>query len=433
MANRQTEMAALIRRCRKVGWEVSPSKSHWIVRPPNGGPQISVNRGNSSSDFHTYANCLSMLEKAGLSQAEVELERRKNMEKKIRAAAAVRAAEAKGLALASKAPTPTAVFSSAAPADPYLRVDEEVPLEWFIKPHPAPWVRRVKLTIDIAKYIVEHHNNDNRPIDKKTVAHYRNIMLAEMWKTTHQGAAMDVRGTLQDAQHRLLAFIEANELNPDLTWLSFIFWVGWPVENFAVIDENRVRVARQLIAKEGIKNAGCIQTCIRLVSAMKDANPRTALKERLPNARVLELFAQAEEEYKEAANWGVVNQRKLRSIASALAAARFLLRRENGVDNEYVEQFLSGLSTGVYPGTRTLLDDIDPRAVLRKRLDDNDAKNINVNGMTQLGMIITSWNNCIRGKEPRYLTFNEESAIPEILRCKPGEGVTPHAFRQVVV
>lgn len=429
MATRQSEMAALIRRCRKVGWEVSPSKSHWVVRPPNGGPQITVNRGGSS-DARSYQNCLSLLERAGLSDAEVQLERQKNQEKKTRAAVDRQAAEAKGLALASNPPTP--VFSSA-PADPYLRVDEDVPLEWFIKPHPAPWVRRVRLTIDIAKYILEHHNNDNRPIDPKTVAHYRNIMLAEMWKTTHQGAAMDVRGTLQDAQHRLLAFVAANELNPELTWLSFIFWVGWPVENFAVIDENRVRVARQLIAKEGIKNSGCIQTAIRLVSAMKDANPRAALKERLPNARVLELFAQAEQEYKESANWGVVNQRKLRCIASALAAARFLLRRENGVDNPYVEQFLSGLSTGVYPGTRTLLDDIDPRAVLRKRLDDNDAKNINVNNMTQLGMIITTWNNCVRGKEPKYLTFNEESAIPEILRCIPGQGVTPHAFRQVIV
>lgn len=432
MATRQTEMAALIRRCRKVGWEVAPSKSHWVVRPPNGGPQISVQRGSSSSDWRSYQNCLSLLEKAGLSNAEVELERRKNMEKKIRAAAARQAAEAKGLELVTKAPTPKAVFSSA-PADPYMRVDEEVPLEWFIKPHPAPWVRRVKLTIDIANYILEHHNDDNRPVDPKTVAHYRNIMLAELWRTTHQGAAMDVRGTLQDAQHRLLAFKAANELNPELTWLSFIFWVGWPVENFKVIDENRVRVARQLIAKDGIKNSGCIQTAIRLVHCMKDANPRTALKERLPNAVTLELFAASEDEYKESANWGVAHQRKLRCIASALAAARFLLRRENGLDNPYVELFLSGLSTGVYPGTRTLLDDIDPRAVLRKRLDDNDAKGVSVTGMTQLGMIITTWNNCVRGREPKYLTFNEESAIPEILRCIPGQGVTPHAFRQVIV
>jgi hypothetical protein len=167
---------------------------------------------------------------------------------------------------------------------------------------------------------------------------------------------------------------------------------------------------------------------------MKDTNPRTAMREKLPNTVVLEFFGQAEDEYKDAVNWAVSSRGKIRgSIASALAAGRFLLRRDNGYDNAYVERFLSGVASGVYPNTRQLLEDDDPRATFRKRLADADAKKTPVTGMTQLGMMITAWNNCVRGKTPRSLIFTEETPIPQILRCQPGDGATPHAFTEMIV
>jgi hypothetical protein len=425
MATRTSDMAKLVARCRKAQWNVTASREGWIIRPPNGGRQISITR-TGSSDRRALDNAIAMLNEAGLSQAEEKVKNEKLAANKARNAAAIRAAEQKGAALAAKAPTP--------PVSPYLTVDEEVPLEWFVTAHPAPWFRRVKMTVDIARELIDNYNNDNRPIDPKTVTHYRNIILAGLWNLTHQGGASNVKGITQDAQHRLLALLEANKIDPEITHLPFIWSVGWPVENFALIDEVRVRQARQLIAKDGIKNAGTIQTCVRLVHYMKDTNPRTAMREKLPNTVVLEFFGQAEDEYKDAVNWAVSSRGKIRgSIASALAAGRFLLRRDNGYDNAYVERFLSGVASGVYPNTRQLLEDDDPRATFRKRLADADAKKTPVTGMTQLGMMITAWNNCVRGKTPRSLIFTEETPIPQILRCQPGDGATPHAFTEMIV
>jgi hypothetical protein len=116
---------------------------------------------------------------------------------------------------------------------------------------------------------------------------------------------------------------------------------------------------------------------------------------------------------------------------SSLAAAHYLIGKTNGRDNDYVLQFFEGLTTGLVPGSRTILEDDDPRQAFRDRMasikekTDRGIKGERRTALTQVGMIITSWNNIVAGKGIRKLYFTDDQAIPQILRCIPGDGTAP--------
>lgn len=424
MASRQSEMTALVNRCRKANWEVVNGGSHWKVRNPEREGFVTVQRSNSS-DVRNLANALSDLERLGLTEAEEKIKNQKRTENKSKNHTARVTAELKGIELATKA-SPS-ILSRA--SGPYMTEDEDVPLEWFITPHPAPWCRRVKITPKIARYILDNHNSDNRPMDPKIVADYRDIYLARLWRLTHQGVAFDTRGLLQDAQHRMEGLCEAAELDPDLEYVPFFVFVGMDPDNFKAIDEGRMRMARQLLSKDGEKNAATLQSVLRLVQYMKDPDPRRVARLRVPNMVILDLFATDDDEFRTAAAYAQSHYKKLKCNASALGAAHYLLRKQNGTNNAYVHHFFESLATELYPGTRIKIDDNDPRAAFRRRMSDLNDRKERRTGLTQLGMLLATWNNCVKGHTPRNLVFTEDSLIPKILVCKPGAGVAPHCFR----
>ena len=106
----------------------------------------------------------------------------------------------------------------------------------------------VTITPEFANSLLEK-NNHNRPVSKKRVEYYANLMENDKWHLTHQGIAIDKNGCIIDGQHRLLAVIKANK--------SIAFNISTNVENetFKYVDVGYTRTTGNVFAIDGIKNA----------------------------------------------------------------------------------------------------------------------------------------------------------------------------------
>lgn len=425
MGSRQADSEALVMRCKRAGWRVVRGARGYKVYD---GANMMHTIHLTYSDIKSLLNSEQELLRAGLAEAEKAIETARLTESRTRNDVARQAAEVRGKQLAASA-------SLARAAGPYLVDVENVDISWLIEPHPAPWVRWVNITPDMAAKVLADHNGDNRPLDQGTVKHYRDIILAGMWHLTHQGAAFDVRGMLQDGQHRFAAIGEAAKLSPEPVVVPMAVFVGMALENFKAIDEGRLRTAQQLFAKDGEKNTTILQTAVRLVYYHLDGDARRAARLRLPNQVILDEFAANVDAYRDSVRWGAAAARVIRGTsAAALSAAHYLIRRVNGADNDYVVQFFEALTTGWVPGSRIALDDDDPRAAFRNKMavikDKVTAgqKGERRSALTQVGMIIATWNNMVNSRRIRLLVFNDATAIPEVLKCLPGEGGVPAMF-----
>lgn len=425
MGSRQAESEALIERCRKAGWRIERGARGYKVY--NGaGKMFSVHL--TYGDQKSLMLATRRIIDAGLEDDEKAIAGKRLTESRNRNDIAREQAEVRAEKMAANASITRA-------AGPYLVECEDVGLDWLVTPHPAPWMRWCNITSEMASKVLADHNNDNRPKSPTVIDRYRAIIGAELWQLTHQGLAFDVRGILQDGQHRLTALEEAAKVAGHSLTLPFAVFVGMPEENFKVIDEGALRVARQLFAKGGEKNTGALQSAIRLVYYYQDGDARRSARLRLSNQIVVDAFAKDEAAYRESTSYAVSRGPKIRGMnVASLAAAHYLIRKVNGPENEYVRQFFSGVADGTVPGTRLMLLEDDPRYALRKKLADvKDAvergrKAERRSGLTITGMIIASWNNMVKTNKIRHLYFNDDTAIPEILRCIPGEGGVPSLF-----
>jgi hypothetical protein len=424
MSTRQADAEALVRRAERAGWLVSRSKAGWKVQTPQGPYPIHM----TYSDIRSLTNATKALERMGLTKAEANMATVRQTAKVTKLNELRQVEEARTAALvAAEKENQRSMLARA--AGPYMTEPEDVGAAWFATPHPQPWARWVRVTPEIARFLLENYNTDNRRLREKTVEHYRNIILSGQWHLTHQGVAMDVRPMLQDGQHRLQAIVQAGEQLPGLA-VPMLFCVGMPEENFKAIDEGLLRSAADLFGRgDNAESYGStIGTCIRLVMAFNSQNPRRLIRQKYTNEAIFDAFEQDPDELRIAARFGVTNYKKAYSTAGPMAAAHYLLRNVNGPDNKYVAAFLEGLITGRRAGTRIVLDETDPRQVVREHFQQLKLKQKRITPIETLCIIVLAWNDIVSGRQPRFVRFNDESAVPRVLICKdsgPDASATP--------
>lgn len=420
MATRQTSSERLVRRCNDAGWPAERGNDGWKIMTPQGSYPLHL----TYSDHRALINATKDLERFGLAEAEKQNKDRKQKERREKIIADRAAAAKKTAVIAARQQ-----HAVARAAGPYLAEAEDCDLAWLTTPHPAPWMRWMTITAKAARTLLDDHNDDNRHITADATGRYAQIIASGQWHLTHQGLAIDTRGTLQDGQHRLKAIVEAAEAldEPDLA-VPFAVFVGMPVENFKTIDEGRLRTAAQMLRKDGLVSAGHLSTCVRVVAGYRSGNPRRFLRDyRTPIAAVYDQFEQNPERFQEAVTWAVRNYVRTDVTPGTGGAARYLLYEANGWDNPYVTAFLEGFCWQRKYNTAFVLPDDDPRKVLRSKIPPRSSKK-RPRPIELVGWFITSWNNLVLGNHPSSLRFNENSPIPQILTCLPGQGVAPRAL-----
>lgn len=407
MSTRQTWAYEMAARCRRVGWPVeqvnSRSGGHFKVRCPD---ETIVQLHLSPSDVNAAKNVERILVGKGLAKAEAAFERKQARERKERLAAD----KAKASAAAKKVTARTTAVARA--AGPYA-VLEEPDISWYLKAHPAPWVRWCLISPEYARTILDKANTHNRKLKPARSDRYKRIIISGQWHSTHQGIAFDTNGVLQDGQHRLEAIASSGVAAP-----LFVF-VGMPVENFKHIDEGLLRQADQLLTMEGEANAVTLSSAIRLANIYVSPNPRVSAKIKATNSDIFDAFAADSDELREAVLYARKHYRAVGCNPGVLAAARYLLRRLNGTANPYVEAFFDGVATGAKSGTRLVLDDDDPRRKLRNWFDNRRSLRQRIDAVDQLAIIVKAWNYLISDNRMQYLRVAREMQVPAISVCRP--------------
>lgn len=404
MANVNEAHAIAARVKRVPGWKATQVRSlsgAYKVTAPN-GKVIQIH--NTASDNNWHHSVWRAINAEGFEADEQRWKEAEERDKKARNDRARAEAERKAQDIARRAALLQKVRG------PYAQ-PEEVPLSWFIEPHPAPWHRWVLMSPELAGELMESINTDNRQRRKHTVEHYRNVILSGQWHLTHQGMAIDQRGILQDGQHRLAAIRESGVTVP------VSFYVGMPTENFKAIDEGLLRRAADLVGKAGESYAAMTAAMVKLIDAYDSTDPRKAYHTKKTNETVWDLLKLDEENIRSAVRFGSSNYKKPKLNGTGMAGAYYLIRKKNGPDNPYVEAFFSGLINGFKGESRVMLDDDDPRTRLRELMINFRDKGKRVNALDCCALIIMAWNFTVQDHRPRFLRLADNMELPPPDKC----------------
>lgn len=406
MGSRQVDIDKLVERCRRVGWTVEqpPSGAGWRIHCADG---TFHQLHKTYSDINAYKIVLATLNKHGLSATEREQRLKRAASKTVKLAREREAAEVRAARMAAQAHT--AALTRA--AGPYSG-PEVIDADWFLQPHPAPWMRWAVITPVLAAKILTA-NTDNRPMSRNTVDYYRRLILAGQHRLTHQGMAMDTRGVVQDGQQRLQACVEAERD------IETAFFVGMEPDNFKAIDEGRNRTAADLLGKDEEPNSSTASTTVKLIIATRKPFPRKVMKSKISNASIYDAFYGDRQRLRDAVQWSKRHHAKAGLVVAALAAGRYLIREVHDPENQYVEAFFNGLASGVKGETRILLDADDPRLKLREQLQTRREHRQRTSAIEQLGLIIWAWNCVASGRRARRVNWPElvEGAVPAVTLC----------------
>lgn len=418
MADRKTIAHELGQRAKAVGWKVTTPRSltgaYKVFMSPCGNDlcnhQMQIHL--TSSDVNARHVIMREFDAHGFTGLEKKVAERAEKERQAKIDADRRRNDA-----ATERIDRTATMVAKA-AGPYA-APEYVPNEWFTQKHPGIGFKWVIVTPAQARWVLKNCNKDNRPLRRATAEHYRNVIRSQQWHRTHQGMAIDEDGNLQDGQHRL----EAIGMGEDDVPVAF--FVGMPRENFKAIDEGLLRTAAQLLAKGGESNTRTMTAVVKLSAAFSTAD-RNKIKMKVTNENIIDGFQMDADEIRRATVWGMRYAKKSFFTPSALASARYLIRRTNGTDNPYVEAFFRGLITMRKIDRRLALEDRDPRVKLREYVMNVRAKNKRTSGFDQLCMIVMVWNYVLENYRPAYLRWAENQPVPKISIIPYSEGLALH-------
>lgn len=405
MSTRKTWAHELAARARRVGWKVTTIKSgsYKVEMPSCEDPACTHATGLhlSASDGRADRMAEAFMNKHGFAEAEKqEAEDRAVLKaRKIaadRAAAEKRAAEVAGRQV---------ILSKV--SGPYQQA-EYVDDAWFVGDHPSPWFKWVIMTPRQAQWILDHLNTNNRPLYDPTWERYAGIVLSSQWRQTHQGLAIDREKVLQDGQHRLMAIVKAGQE------VVVPFFVGMDPENWKAIDEGLIRTAAQQLGRGGAEtNVRALAAVIRIAKIFDTAD-RQSWRAKYTNAEIIEASQTDIENYRRSAFFGTSKGKHVYMNAASMAGLHYLLHRENGEKNPYVDAWFRGLLTERKLDVGLALDPRDPRIRLREYLANARINRKRMHAFDQLCIGVNAWNHTISDSTRTYLRWAVNMPVPRI-------------------
>lgn len=151
--------------------------------------------------------------------------------------------------------------------DPNASLETQIQqLKAFISQPPAD-SRRLKITPELAEWILQNLNGRNRPRRQRDIRRYAEDMSKGNWWLTGDTIKFNRHGFLADGQHRLSACVRAQSAFESYV----VFGVG--PEAFAVMDTGRKRNSDDTFAVAGVPNANVASAAVRWVNILTSAKP----------------------------------------------------------------------------------------------------------------------------------------------------------------
>lgn len=399
MATRRTEALKLVARVRRLGgrWRVEQldreGGAYKILCPD--GSRVNVHL--TPSDVNHLAVVERALNRHGFAEAEAEFERLEERRRKAATASALAANERLGAQQAKRAATLTQA------AGPYGA--EQPTIAEVLADHVAPrvWLC-VRVDEEMARAFLERNTHNRRPSAAET-RDWATKLRTGRAHHTHQGVAFDVLGRLVDGQTRLQAIVET-KVPADM-----MVSVGWPAENFAVVDSGRRRTAAQVLNMEGAAQAALAAGIARLCFLAGVWGPSLLdhSSDRVGNDVIAEVYGKLDEAHIAFAVSAALRLRhETKCGPTGPGAALYLIAQHvpGGAANARVVKFAQDLIYGVG-------DSEDPVYAVRRTLIRHPGRRIQP--PTSMALVIKGWNARIEGRRGRGLVVREGSSMPTVL------------------
>jgi hypothetical protein len=408
MATSKAKMLTIVGRCRRVGWEVEDAegtRAEWAYRitTPK-GKRVQIHRSPSDGNWEKVV--LRQLDEDDLlTTAEAEWEQR-NATRKTELKSANDARNKIALERAHK--QSLALLKASGPVG-----TTEADLGWLLTPTSRPETRTVIITPEAAQKILETANTYNRPKRDERINEFVAIIENGEWGVTHQGAAINSDGILQDGQHRLEAIALTGK--PQIIQIS----VGMPPDNFTKVDTPLMRRARDAAAMRGEVNVLTLTAAARLIILFDRLGPDLHLKGNRLKVSI-DAVDRATREWGDDLRNAVARshrlRRELKITATALAAAIFLIRRRLPPGDPRAEAFFADLETGVN------IEQYDAAWLLRRHFIRGQANLGRPSQYSALAYIIKAWNLRASGRSASVLVWRSNEAFPSTIILPPREG-----------
>jgi hypothetical protein len=223
------------------------------------------------------------------------------------------------------------------------------PVEYFDLPEDS--TRRVLVTPDMARELLDR-NTRNRKLKWANIRRYAKSMREGRWVPNGSTIAWGRDGVLNDGQNRFYAVIEAD------TPVLFLFAFGYAPEAFRTIDDGAVRTVADVHGIDGVANPKQVAAATTLAINFIGGH---GLREKVTKEEHHDFIV--------AHPYAVEIASRVRGHAGPLTdaplAAVLLLANESRRFDDFVEEFLHGVSTGLSDDTHGL-NKTDPRRWLRE-------------------------------------------------------------------
>jgi hypothetical protein len=397
MATRQTFAQEISRRARAIGWSVHfNSDGQRVITNTETSEFVLV--PNTPSDRDASNEIMQRLINIGFDEAEQEWSRLHD-EDRLKRLTQIQQQNQEFLDRQQNEADQTAMDAEGARFSYNL----------LTSPFPVPKTfERVLVTPELANRLLDL-NTGNRPIREKEITGWMTTIESGNWRYTHQGAAVDSNGVLQDGQHRLSAILRSGI--PCEMQIS----IGMPPENFSAIDNGLKRTFGDVVAHHGYGARNRVGTAARLVIIYENY-PRRALTSKVSNAELASFINTPFDDsgvekngdvlYR-ASNIAQLMWRSFRINASAATAGVYKLFDMVGEDNEKVQEFINGLING------DELSGLDARQVLRKYC--NTISNRNRTAWAHLALFIKAWNKWVTDTPTKNLSMKRTEDLPMII------------------
>lgn len=123
----------------------------------------------------------------------------------------------------------------------------------------APQRYAVRVTPDLARYLLTFNHAHNRNRTQRRVSLYAGDMTAERWQFTPEPVIFSSGGVLMNGQNRLMAVTEAGKAQ----WLMLDF--GWPDSLMGVLDRGKARTNADALHVAEVPNSSNVSAIINKV------------------------------------------------------------------------------------------------------------------------------------------------------------------------
>lgn len=410
MANYKTMVNEIIARCRRVGWGVETSAEGsrvdwvWKISPPQPHRPVYIHRTPSDPRWSNWV--LNDLNRAGLTEAEEAWQAQEAARRAEKLEADRRKTQERTDAMARRS---KALAAAAGP----LAGPQEVDLAWLTTPHELPETRRVIMTPEAAKVLLETLNVANRKRSDARVEYFMELIESGGYRPTHQGGAQDTEGKVQDGQSRLEA-IERTGVAVEIQWS-----VGMPVDNFPALDCGGPRTTRDIAFIMGEADPAATSAAAKVLAIVDRWGPDAYVrsKTKLPHSRVAQAIGEYGDELREAVIWAKEIRKDVRRASPAgLSAGIFMLRRKMPKGDPRIVRFLDDLRYGL-DGRKAAKD---PVHLLRRMLfaGPSDSRR-HYDQFEQLALLIKAWNFRVSGQQKVNLVWRRDNPFPDTIVLPP--------------